>query len=78
MVPEKVLQFARENGYDNAEYIAKWRGYDCYEPIAGDGTETAFIGLPLMIMADAEGRIRMSTPQEAMEQLDESCESTDS
>lgn len=63
-----VVKFAEQQGYTDAEYIGKWKGYDCYEPILSDFDETAFIGLPLLILVDWQGRIRMSTSEEAMKQ----------
>ncbi len=64
-------KYAKAQGYESAEYIGEWRGYKCYEPIIAEG-EIAFIGLPLLILEDKEGNIRMSTPEEAMQQIDES------
>lgn len=39
MTKETVIRFAKEQGYDNALYIGKWKGYDVYEPtLEGSGT----------------------------------------
>ena len=70
MNQEDVNEFAKQQGYDRAEYLCEWRGFHCYEPlINGDGP--AYIGLPLIILVDQEGKIRMSTSQEAMQQIRE-------
>lgn len=71
MNQEELNRFARQNGYDHATYLCEWRGYQCYEPMmAGEGP--FFVGLPLLILVDKEKRIRMSTPQEALQQIKES------
>ena len=62
--------FAKKQGYDHAVYLCQWRGYRCYEPCLS-GSGTACTGLPLLILEDEQGNLRMSTPDEAMQQLDE-------
>ena len=71
MVQASIDKFARSQGYETAEYLCEWRGFKCYEPIFVDG-EMSFVGLPLLILEDKEGNIRMSTPEEALQQIDES------
>lgn len=66
-----INEFAKSQGYETAEYLCEWRGYKCYEPIIAEG-EMSFVGLPLLILEDTKGNIRMSTPEEAMQQIDES------
>ena len=67
---EAIIEFAKENGYQTAAYLGEWCGFKCYEPIMSEG-EISFIGLPLLILEDKEGNIRMSTPEESMQQLNE-------
>lgn len=67
---KEIEKFAVEQGYKSAIFLCKWREYDCYEPIVND-EDVAFVGLPLLILVDGQGRIRMSTPEEAMQQMDE-------
>lgn len=71
MTREKVLNFARKQGYDKVEYSGKWRGYDVYTPEVDYGTEKepAIIGLPLIILVKGN-EIRLSTPDEAFAYLD--------
>ena len=64
---KRVNDFARENGYNGAEFLKKWNGYDAYEPYMDKDSE-AYLGLPLMILVKGE-EIRMSTPQEAMDMI---------
>ena len=71
MVQPSIVKFAKSHGYETAEYLREWRGFRCYEPILSEG-EMSFVGLPLLILEDCEGNIRMSTPEEAMQQIDES------
>lgn len=66
----KIIKFAEEYGYTGAIYLHEWRGYSCYEPTFSD-EGTSFVGLPLIIMVK-DDEIRMSTPEEAMQHLDES------
>ena len=68
-----IIEFAKQHGYQNVVYLCKWRGFKCYEPIMSEG-EISFIGLPLLILEDEDGNIRMSTPEESLQQLDECSE----
>ncbi len=71
-----VSDYAKENNNDEEQdiiieisYIGKWRGYDVYEPMF-ESEEVAFVGLPYVILVK-EDEIRMSTPKESLEQLNE-------
>ncbi len=59
-----ILDFAKKKGYDNIQFLKKWNGYECYEPLF-DNVEILFIGLPLVIMVKGN-EIRMSTIEECM------------
>lgn len=65
---KKIEEFAISQGYTTATYLCEWNGFDCYEPIV-DEKEISFIGLPLLILVDKKGNIRMSTPDEALQQI---------
>jgi len=65
---EQVKEFANQQGYDDVLHIGKWKGFDAYEPVF-NGEDVSFIGVPLLILAKG-GNIRMSTVEEAFEQLD--------
>lgn len=65
---EKVKDFAKQQGYDDVLPIGKWKGFDAYEPVF-NGEEPSFIGVPLLILVKGDS-IRMSTVDEAFEQLD--------
>ena len=65
---EKVKAFAKKQGYDDVLYIGKWKEFDAYEPVF-KGEEPSFIGVPLLILVKGDS-IRMSTVDEAFEQLD--------
>lgn len=69
MIQEDILKFAQKQGYDNIEYVGEWRGYQVYAPLF-DTEETLFIGLPLVILVKND-MIRMSTPEESLERLDD-------
>lgn len=71
MVHPSIDKFAKTHGYETAEYLCEWRGFKCYEPIVTEG-QISFVGLPLLILEDEKGNIRMSTSEEAMQQIDES------
>ena len=64
---DTVISFAKQQGYDNAIYLGKWKDYDAYEPVF-DGADVSFVGLPFMILAKGD-MVRMSTSEEAFEQL---------
>jgi len=65
---EKIKDFAKQQGYDDVLSIGKWKGFDAYEPVF-NGEEPSFIGVPLLILVKGDS-IRMSTVDEAFEQLD--------
>jgi len=65
---KEVIKFAKDQGYETAEPLGTWQGYDVYEPIySKDGV--SYIGYPLMIMVKGD-EIRMSTDEEALQQID--------
>ena len=66
---KQVISFAQRNGYETVEKLNNWNGYECYEPIMDSKKETE-IGPPLLILVKGD-KIRMSTPDEAFQQLDE-------
>ena len=66
---EKVVAFARKQGYDNVRQLEPWKGFDVYEPIF-DGDEESFVGLPLLVLVKGN-EIRMSTPDEAFKHIEE-------
>lgn len=68
MEQTKVLAFAREQGYADIIPLGKWRGFDCYEPIFDGGV--SYVGPPLLVLVKGE-EMRMSTPDEAFQQIDE-------
>lgn len=65
-----VVKFAKEHGYDGAKYIGVWKEYKVYEPYMDD-KQVSYIGLPLVILVNEKGEIRMSTSDEAMAALDD-------
>lgn len=66
---ENVVAFAKENGYDGAEVLGTWNGFDVWEPTF-DGTDPVCVGLPLVILVNGD-EMRMSTPEEAMDILED-------
>ena len=66
---EAILKFAITQGYETAEYLCKWRGYDVYEPVFIKG-EISCIGQPFMILVKGD-EIRMSTEEEIDQYLTE-------
>ena len=75
MSKKEIIAFAKKNGYDGVLPLGKWREYDAYEPTFNGATEEepSFVGPPLMILVKGE-EIRMSTEEEAYEQLEEADE----
>ena len=72
MSKKEITAFAKKQGYDGVSPLGKWRGYDCYEPTfkGTDEENPAIVGPPLMILVKGN-EIRMSTVEEAYEQMDE-------
>lgn len=60
----KIRKFARRQGYKGAKYLCKWNEYKVYEPYMSR-FKNSYIGLPLVILKDKNGTIRMSTTEEA-------------
>lgn len=69
MYLKDVIAFAKKNGYETAKKLNNWNGYECYEPIMDSKKESA-VGPPLLILVKGES-IRMSTPDEAFKQMDD-------
>lgn len=67
MKKEAVISFVKQQGYDNAVYLGKWKDYDVYEPVF-DCADVSFVGLPFIILAKGDA-VRMSTSEEAFEQM---------
>lgn len=65
-----VDKFAQEHGYKGAKYNGKWKEYKVYEPYM-DENKVSYIGLPLVILVNDQGEIRMSTSDEAMAIIDD-------
>ncbi len=67
-----VEAFAKKQGYETVNPLEPWRGYDVYEPVENDG-EIAYIGTPMIILVKGN-EIRMSTLEEAYQQLKETAD----
>lgn len=65
---KKVQDFAKEHNYETAEYLCDWNGFQCFEPIFNED-QPSYIGAPLLILVDENDNIRMSTNEEAMQQI---------
>ena len=68
MKRDRVIEFARENGYDGAVFRGKWKHFDVYEPTS-NGEEPANIGRQEFIL-EFDGMIRMTMEDEAFEYID--------
>ena len=60
---EKVKTFAKENGYDNVDYLGKYKEYKVFEPY-NDGV--FFTGLPSNIIAN-DSEIKILRGHEAID-----------
>lgn len=60
---KKVLQFAKDHGFDSVEYRGRWRGYEIFKP---DKNEEYWIGDPVVIMVQGE-KMRFSTHKESFQ-----------
>lgn len=68
MVRPEIVEFANNKGYETVKYLCEWDGFKCYSPVLSKG-KSACIGLPVLILEDDEGNIRMSTTEEAFQVL---------
>ena len=75
MSKAQIIEFAKKNGYDGVLPLGKWREYDAYEPTfkGSSAKKPAFVGPPLLILVKGD-EIRMSTEEEAFQQMDEADE----
>lgn len=64
---DNVIQFAKDNGYDNAKYRGVWEGYKVYEPFYNDEGSPC-IGLPYFILTN-KTEMRMCEPEECFKIL---------
>lgn len=64
---EKVLAYAKANGYAGAEYLGQYEGFFCYNPILDypNSEEVPPTGLPTLLLVNRNGDIRSSSPEEA-------------
>jgi len=70
MSEQEVLDFAVINGYMAVEKLPDWQGYEVYEPILS-ANNLSYSGAPYVILVNADaGEIRMSTEQEAYDNLE--------
>ena len=70
MVPIEVEEFAKKQGYETAEFSQEWKGYNCYGA-SYCKDELAIVGLPALILVDADSNMRMASYEEVMEWMDE-------
>lgn len=72
MSKKEIIEFAKQQGYDDVLPLGKWRDYHAYEPVFnGSEEDPAIVGPPLIILVRGD-EIRMSTEDEAYQQLEES------
>lgn len=70
MSKKDITAFAKKQGYDGVLPLGKWKEYDAYEPtFKGSDEDMAAVGPPLMILVKGD-EIRMSTVEEAYEQIE--------
>lgn len=66
--PPAIVEFAKDNGYDNAKYLGIWKDYKVFEPTFNDSKEY-YTGYPLSILLK-DDKIRFTTEKECFEILD--------
>jgi hypothetical protein len=69
MDEKEILKFAKQEGYEDISYIGKWREFEVYEPLF-NFEDVSYVGLPFIILV-TQDEIRMSTPEESLEQINE-------
>lgn len=69
LTDERILAFAKEQGYDGAEYVRRWNGLEVYQPtFQCEGDDVPAVGLPCVILVDGDS-IRLSAPEEGFAEL---------
>ncbi len=70
MTLHKILEFAKEQGYEDVEFSCKWRGYDVYTLIYRKDEPHSCTGLPFVALVQGD-TIRISTTEETFQYMDE-------
>lgn len=48
--PKKVIQYAKENGFDSANFLTQWDAFEVYEAVFENNEEAPVIGFPQFIL----------------------------
>lgn len=64
-----IIDYAKKQGYETAEFLRDWRGYKVFSAIY-NSKENCCVGLPYIILVKGE-EIRLSTPDECFDFLNE-------
>ena len=64
---DAVLKFAKAHDYKSVQFRGRWKEYDVYEGIIGDGL--VYVGLPQFILASGQ-KVRMAEEDEIFDILD--------
>ena len=70
-----IVKFAKDNGYETAEFNGQWREYDVYKPVY-NSKNICMIGLPYIILVK-DNKIRMSTEKECFDYIKSLSEAED-
>jgi hypothetical protein len=64
----KIMEYAKLEGYDGAEYLGRYHDFFCYAPFYDlpVGEAVPPTGLPCLILVDQAGNIHLSSPDEAI------------
>lgn len=63
---KKVKQWALKYGYDDVEYLGRWKEFDVYDLVFN---EVRVTGFPLVALVK-DKKLRVSTPEESLEIMD--------
>ena len=70
MTQERIMAYAKKQGYAGADYLGQWRGYDVFDPYFSEedrkGLVELDVGYPLRILVKGNA-IRMTTPEESLD-----------
>ena len=64
MTPEKIINIAKENGFESVVLSKTYNGMNVYEAY-NESEEVQFTGYPIFIIDDKEPRL--ATPEETMD-----------
>lgn len=65
-----IKSFAKERGFEDVEFLGRWKNFDVYSGVVSEEDSDAAIGLPYYILADGQNIMESEYPKEYHEIFD--------